>query len=173
MADSLTALDQLEIRDAISRYAWALDTGDVEGFVACFCADGILVWDAFETPERWQGSDALRHFASFFRDQPSSAGRQHHVTNIVITRDDEGARANSYAAVALRQGDGPHLLHVMGYYEDRFRREEGRWCLAERVIRDWSGPILANFAGQSGERVARPRPAPLAGLVFPPGEPDA
>jgi len=167
MIEPLTAEDQLAIRDVIARYAWALDTGDVEGFVACFAADGVLVWDAFETPDRWRGHAALRHFASFFRDQPSSAGRQHHVTNIVITGCEGGARAKSYAAVALRQGDGPHLLHVMGYYEDRFLREDGRWCLAERIIRDWSGPILANFAGQSGERVARPRPAPLEGLAFP------
>ena len=70
--------------------------------------------------------------------------------------------------MALRQGDGPHLLNVMGYYEDLFRREDGHWRLAERVIRDWSGPILRGIAGQTGERVARPRPAPLAGLTFKP-----
>ena len=168
MPDSLTALDRLEIRDAISRYAWALDTGDVEGFVECFCADGILVWDAFETPERWQGSDALRHFASFFRSVPSSAGRQHHVTNTVITASEGRARARSYAAVALRQGDGPHVLHVMGYYDDIFRQEEGNWRIAERIIRDWSGPILGEFAGESGERVARPKPPQLDGASYPP-----
>jgi hypothetical protein len=160
MADELPAADQLAIRDVISRYAWALDTGDVESFVACFCRDGVLLWDAFETPERWQGHAALRHFANFFRDQPSSAGRQHHVTNVLIEADGEGARGKAYAAVALRQGEGPHALHVMGWYED------GTWRLAERVIRDWSGPVLKNFAGQTGERVARPLPPPLAGLAF-------
>lgn len=164
---TLSALDQLEIRDVIARYAWALDTGDVDAFVACFCRDGVLVWDAFETPERWEGADALRHFAEFFRSVPTSAGRQHHVSNTVITSDDGIVRARSYAAVALRQGDGPHLLSVMGYYEDTFRQEDGHWFLAERVIRDWSGPILGNFAGQTGERVARPRPDALAGASFP------
>jgi hypothetical protein len=167
VAQSLSALDQLEIRDVVSRYAWALDTGDVDGFVACFCRDGALVWDAFEAPERWVGADALRHFAEFFRSLPSSAGRQHHVTNTVINATDGGACARSYVAVALRQGDGPHALHVMGYYEDAFRRQDGQWRLAERVIRDWSGPILGAFAGQTGERVPRPMPAPLAGLRDP------
>jgi hypothetical protein len=170
MSAPLPVEDQLAIRDVIARYAWALDTGDVEGFVACFCSDGVLVWDAFEAPERWQGTDALRHFASFFRDLPTSAGRQHHVTNVVIEPCEGGARAKSYAAVVVRQGDGPHLLHVMGYYEDRFRREDGQWRLAERVIRDWSGPILKDFAGQTGERVARPLPPPLAGLAYSPSE---
>jgi hypothetical protein len=168
VAEPLSVADQLAIRDVIARYAWALDTGDVEGFAACFCRDGVLVWDAFETPERWEGQAALRHFAAFFRDLPSSAGRQHHVTNIVITPCEGGARSRSYAAVALRQGDGPHLLNVMGYYEDLFRREEGEWRLAERVIRDWSGPILQAFAGQTGERVARTMPPPLTGASFKP-----
>lgn len=170
MAQPLSTDDQLAIRDVISRYAWALDTGDVAGFVACFCSDGALIWDVFEAPEEWRGTEALRHFATFFRDLPSSAGRQHHVTNTLITPSENGARAVSYAAVALRQGDGPHLLNVMGYYEDLFRHEAGQWRLAERIIRDWSGPVLKAFAGQTGERVARPKPAPLAGAAFKPAK---
>ncbi len=166
MTASLTVADQLAIRDVIARYAWALDTGDVDGFVACFCTDGLLVWDAFEEPDRWRGHDALRHFAGFFRDLPTSAGRQHYVSNTLIKPSQGGAQAKSYAAVALRQGDGPHLLNVMGYYEDCFRRENGEWRIAERIIRDWSGPILKNFAGQTGERVARPRPPPLQGALY-------
>lgn len=168
VAEPLPVADQLAIREVIARYAWALDTGDVEGFAGCFCRDGALVWDAFETPERWEGQAALRHFAAFFRDLPTSAGRQHHVTNIVVTPCEGGARSRSYVAVAVRQGDGPHGLNVMGYYEDLFRREDGQWRLAERVIRDWSGPILKAFAGQTGERVARPRPAPFARAAFEP-----
>jgi hypothetical protein len=167
MTGALSADDQLAIRDVIARCAWALDTGDVDGFVDCFCRDGTLEWDVFETPDRWQGAAALRHFAEFFRAQPTSAGRQHHVTNTVIGECPEGALARSYVAVALRQGAGPHLLNVMGYYEDRLRREDGRWRLAERVIRDWSGPILARIAGQTGEREARARPPQLKGAEFP------
>jgi hypothetical protein len=168
MAGPLSAEDQFAIRDVIARYAWSLDTGDVEGFVACFCRDGVLVWDVFEVPDRWQGEAALRHFATFFRDQPTSAGRQHHVSNTLLTACEEGARGRSYAAVALRQGAGPHLLSVMGWYEDLFRREDGHWRLAERAIRDWSGPILSAFAGQAGERLARPRPPQLDGAAWPP-----
>lgn len=166
MAPTLSADDQIAIRDVISHYAWALDTGDVERFVACFASDGVLIWDAFEEPLRFDGEAALRHFAQFIRDQPASAGRQHHVTNVIVTACEGGARACSYGAVALRQGDGPHSLHVMGYYEDNFRKEDGHWRISERVIRDWSGPILANFAGQSGVREGRPLPPPLKGLIF-------
>lgn len=166
MTANLSVADQLAIRDVIARYAWALDTGDVDEFVGCFCADGVLVWDAFEHPDRWRGHDALRHFAGFLRDLPTSAGRQHHVTNLLIRPSDDGAQAKSYVAVAVRQGDGPHLLNVMGWYEDRFRQEGGEWRIAERIIRDWSGPILKRFAGQTGERIARPRPPPLQGILY-------
>ena len=168
MSGAISSDDQLAIRDMIARFAWALDTGDVAGFVDCFCRDGALLWDVFETPDRWEGEAALRHFAEFFRAQPTSAGRQHHVSNTVIDPCEDGALARSYVTVALRQGAGPHLLNVMGYYEDRFRRENGRWRLAERVIRDWSGPILARFAGQTGEREARAKPPQLEGAEFPP-----
>ena len=168
-AEPLSAEDRLAIREVIARCAWALDTGDVEGFVACFCGDGVMLWDVFDTPDRWEGEAALRHFAEFFRAQPTSAGRQHHVSNTVIEPAADGARARSYVAVALRQGAGPHLLNVMGYYEDSFRREEGEWRLSERVIRDWSGPVLANFAGQTGERETRAKPPQLEGAEYKPG----
>ncbi len=167
MNGSVPLPDQAAIRDVIARCAWALDTGDVDGFVQCFCTDGTLLWDVFEAPERWAGEQALRHFAEFFRAQPTSAGRQHHVTNTVITATQDGAKAMSYVTVALRQGAGPHMLSVMGYYEDHLRRQHGEWRLATRVIRDWSGPILHRFAGQTGRREARAKPAALQGSEYP------
>jgi hypothetical protein len=164
---TLSSEDRHAIQDVIHRYAWALDTGDVDRFIDCFCPDGVLIWDAFETPDRYEGADALRRFATLLRDLPSSAGRQHFVANTLIEGEGDEARASSYVVVFTRQGEGPHLVGVMGWYEDAFRRSEFGWRIRERVIRDWSGPILARFAGQSGERVARPRPAALAALASP------
>lgn len=163
----LSSEDQRQIQHVIHQYAWALDTGDVERFVDCFCSDGVLIWDAFETPDRYVGTDALRRFATFLRDLPSSAGRQHHVSNTLIEGEGDEARVSSYVVVFMRQGDGPHLVGVMGWYEDVFYRSAHGWRIRERVIRDWSGPVLARFAGQSGERVSRPRPAVLAPLASP------
>lgn len=164
----LDAAARHAIRERLYACAWALDTGDVESFVSCFCAEGVLEWDAFEEPQSWAGHAALRHFATFLRDLPDSAGRQHHVTNTIITPGDNSAHARSYVTVALRQGNGPHQLYVMGWYEDELRYEREEWRLWRRVIRDWSGPVLANFAGQSGERVARPMPPPLLPLRYRP-----
>jgi hypothetical protein len=164
MTSTLGSSDRLEIHELTARYAWSLDTADENAFVACFCRDGELVWDVFETQGRWRGALALRRFIGYFRQQPESAGRQHHVSNLIVTPTESGAHARSYVVVALRRADGPHLLNVMGYYEDELTREDGRWLFSRRYIRDWSGPVLASFAGQDGVRSTRQRPDALAGL---------
>jgi hypothetical protein len=164
MIATLSAGDRLEIHELLARYAWSLDTGDEQGFVDCFTSDAELVWDVFDEPGRWLGGAALRRFAAYFRSRPESAGRQHHVTNIVLAATPEAVQAISYVLVALRAEEGPHRLNVMGYYEDVLRQEGGRWHIARRVIRDWSGPVLARIAGQDGLRRARQRPAALDGL---------
>jgi hypothetical protein len=164
MTCDFSTADRLEIHELAARYAWSLDTGDEDAFVACFCQSGELVWDVFETEGRWQGADALRRFIGYFRQRPESAGRQHHVSNLVVTPSASGVRARSYVAVAVRQAEGPHVLNVMGYYEDELERENDRWLISRRYIRDWSGPVLARFAGQDGARSTRRRPDALAGL---------
>jgi len=164
MIATLSAGDRLEIHELLARYAWSLDTGDDEGFVACFTSDAELVWEVFDEPGRWQGSAALLRFVQYFRGRPESAGRQHHVSNIVLKATTRGVQARSYVLVALRADEGPHRLNVMGYYEDVVRQEGGHWRIAQRVIRDWSGPVLGRIAGQDGQRRARQRPAALDGL---------
>lgn len=164
MIATLSAGDRLEIHELLARYAWSLDTGDEAGFVACFTSDAELVWDVFDEAGRWQGSAALARFAAYFRGRPESAGRQHHVTNIVLAATSEGVLARSYVLVALCADEAPHRLNVMGYYEDVLRQEGGHWHISRRVIRDWSGPVLASIAGQDGKRRARQRPAALDGL---------
>jgi len=164
MQPTLTATDRFEIQDVLASYAWSLDTGDEDAFVRCFAREGELVWDVFESPGRWRGEAALRRFIRYFRERPETAGRQHHVSNVIVTASETGASAKAYVLVALRSSDGPHRLHVMGYYEDELRQEHGRWCLSQRVIRDWTGPVLARIAGQNGQRSLRPRPSALDGL---------
>ena len=161
---ALSSSDRQEIQELTARYAWSLDTGDEDAFVACFSSEGELVWDVFDTEGRWRGAPALRRFIAYFRQRPESAGRQHHVSNLVVTPSGAGARARSYVAVALRRAEGPHVLNVMGYYEDELQRENGQWLFGRRCIRDWSGPVLARFAGQDGARSSRPLPDALAGL---------
>lgn len=165
MIRTLTAVDRLDIAEVISSLAWALDTADIDGFVDAFSSDGELIWDAFEQSLRWRGRASLRHFIEGLRDLPDSAGRQHVVANLRMQPTDEGARVRAYVLVTLRQADGLVRLNVAGHYEDDLRVEDGRWRVRRRVIRDWSGPVLANFAGQGGEQPRRELPPPLRALA--------
>ena len=108
MTSAFSNGDRLEIHELTARYAWSLDTGDADAFVECFCQNGELVWDVFETEGRWRGPLALRRFIDYFRQRPESAGRQHHVSNLIVAPAATGARARSYVAVAMRCADGPH-----------------------------------------------------------------
>lgn len=47
-AMTVSVEDRLAIGDLFARYMWAIDTGDVEGLVACFTEDGAL-----ENSRRW------------------------------------------------------------------------------------------------------------------------
>lgn len=158
MSPSLTANDYREIQSLLYGYAWALDTGDIDGFVNLFSENGVLVWDAFETPERWVGHSELRAFIEDLSSMLTTAGRQHHISNIMIDGDAKSAHAKAYVTVHLRQEEGPHSMHVMGWYDNTFIQESGQWKISEHVIRDWCGPVLKKLAGQTGERIARPKP---------------
>ena len=164
MIPILTSDDRLDIQELLARYAWALDTGDEPAFVSCFTREGELAWEVFDEPGIWRGHAALQRFIAYFRSRPESAGRQHHVSNVVIEATTAGVQAKAYVLVALREGAGPHRLNVMGHYEDLLQQEDGHWRIARRCIRDWSGPVLNRIAGQDGARVPRPRPAALDGL---------
>ncbi|HHX82668.1 MAG TPA: nuclear transport factor 2 family protein [Pseudomonadaceae bacterium] len=164
MNDALSSADHLAIQALLYGYAWALDTGDVDAFVDLFSTDGVLVWDAFEAPEEWRGHAALRAFAEDLRDLPSTAGRQHHVANVLATGGQGTARVKAYVTVHLRQPEAPHPTTVMGWYDDECVLENGQWKIRRHVIRDWCGPVLRRLAGQSGEREARARPPMLARL---------
>jgi len=71
--------DRLAITDLLARYSWALDTGDLDGFVACFTPDALIVEEVFEEPDRWEGADGVRRCVEHYCSAPNFPGRQHHV----------------------------------------------------------------------------------------------
>jgi ketosteroid isomerase-like protein len=62
MSDSaaLSVADRIAIQDLIARYAWALDTGDVDALVRCFTRDCAVIEEVFEDPDRWEGHEGVR-----------------------------------------------------------------------------------------------------------------
>jgi uncharacterized protein (TIGR02246 family) len=161
MSDGSTAsaIDKIEIHELLARYAWAFDTADVEGFVGCFAPDGTMCEDVFEDVDRWVGRDQIRSMATHFFSMPGFAGRQHHASQILIEGTGDRRRVRSFCFVIEPRDGEPCIMPFAGYYEDVVVRIDGGWLLQERVVRHWSGPVLRNFAGQTGVKVPRKRPS--------------
>jgi len=158
---SLTVRDRLALNDLLARYAWALDTGDVEGFVACFTPDAVVIEEIFEEPDRWEGHEDIRRLAEHYKSVPDFPGRQHHVSQVLVEGDARQCTVRSFTFVTECRGEPPYLTRFAGYYADRAVKSGGDWLFRERIIRLWDGPALARFPGYDGTRTPRKRPPQL------------
>jgi hypothetical protein len=156
----LSADDRFAIQDLFARYSWALDTGDVEGLAECFTVDAVMIEEVFEDPDRWEGREGIRELANHYKNSPGFPGRQHHVTQMLVTGSGDRSEVKSFAFVTECHGEPPYLLRFAGYYEDKLHKIEGDWLFYERTVRLWDGPALARFPGK-GQWIPRKRPPEL------------
>ena len=152
--------DRIAIQDLIARYAWALDTGDIDALVACFAPDAVVIEEVFEDPDRWEGHEGIRRLGEHYAASPGFPGRQHHISQSIVEGRGEHCRVKSFAFVTECRGEPPYTLRFTGYYDDQLVKAGGQWLFKQRVIRLWDGPVLARFPGR-GERVPRKRPPEL------------
>ena len=157
----LSIADRIAIQDLLARYAWALDTGDVDGFIACFTPDAVVIEEVFEEPDRWAGHANLRRLAEHYKSVPDFPGRQHHVSQVLAEGDARRCAVRSFTFVTECRGEPPYVLRFAGYYEDQAVKVRGDWLFKQRIIRLWDGPVLARFPGRDGTRVPRKRPPQL------------
>lgn len=132
MTKALTLEDRAAISDCLGRYVWALDTGDVEGVVACFTPDGVTV----DTQgNRDEGADGVRNFALRFITRPDFRGRQHQVTHLFFEGDSERCVVTSHWTV-MQWTVSANRKEVasIGYSYDTMVKHEGRWLIGERVL---------------------------------------
>ena len=112
--------DRLEVQDLISRYAWSLDTGDVEGYVDCFFEDG---WIHHDPPGRLEGRDGIRRLTEFlWYEHPFNyLGRQHRMSQVLMTPEPAsvagGVRIKAFWSI---------LQHDVKTFENRVPRTEYR-----------------------------------------------
>lgn len=143
-------LDELQAREAIRQtmaaYTMAGDRLREDEFVAVFTQDAVLESEHVAAADlfRYEGRDAIRQWIARWRHPPADAGRahrasfvRHHLStcHIELTGPDS-ARARTYW-VAYTDIGPDHG----GQYLDDFRRNEDRWLIAHRRIReDWRSP---------------------------------
>lgn len=137
----LTTEDRLDVLDLYARQAWALDTGDVDAYVATFAPDAVL-----DLAKQHRGHAAIRSFAEDFRARDVGLpGSQHHVDQVVIEGDGERCSVRAYVTRTYRmpgRGRNNTLIIWQGYYTDSLARRDGRWLIQQQVGRAWEGEVL-------------------------------
>lgn len=129
MATSLE--DRFAVQDLFIRYATALDSGDVEGIVACFTDDGAL-----ESPVLGvkAGMAAIREFAERFSAFQKRGNQLRHImTNFAIDVDGDTARARCYLVNILTTG-GKTTYGPPGRYDCQLARVNGAWKFRHRLV---------------------------------------
>jgi uncharacterized protein (TIGR02246 family) len=124
-----------ELQQLISRYVWALDTGDVEGACGLFTPQALFQDTA---GNRYEGVDAIRAYFTRLTGRPDFRGRQHHVDHCLYTREGQAVRCRAYWTVTQwHTAQNRKELAVVGHSSDLFVRNGGDWRFEERVLHHW------------------------------------
>ncbi|HXJ35359.1 MAG TPA: nuclear transport factor 2 family protein [Candidatus Eisenbacteria bacterium] len=122
----LTVQDRLDIQELMAVYSRAIDFGRWEELPDLFTDDCTL--DFGKVMGTHQGKDAVRAFANMLKG--AGLTMRHYVTNCIITGGGDRAEATTY--VLAFTGQKGSLTPTTGRYEDRLRKQGGRWLLQER-----------------------------------------
>jgi hypothetical protein len=138
MAEALSTEDRLDIQDLYARYAWALDTGNIDELVNVFLPDGTI--DTGKGAEI-RGHDAIRAWGMARFSAPKAAGRQHIACQFLMEGNGETCKVKAYrATLTYNQVDETkRTVTMVGYYLDTCVKKDGIWYFAKRAFRRWEG----------------------------------
>jgi hypothetical protein len=136
LADVPDPTDRQLILDVLYRYAVTLDTGDVDGWVACFATDAAYsVWQRGGGSAMFdvRGLEALRTYRLTHPVIEAGAAWQHQVCNTRMLSEGDRAfvRSHSYWT-SIVADPTPRLLAFGAYYDRLERQADGTWLLLER-----------------------------------------
>ncbi len=124
-AGKLTTDDLIEIQQLYTKYNWALDSGDSEGYAATFTADGVFNNNV--------GHDAIVKFADTFH-----AGLGSHVkhwnTNLMILPSATGATGQVYLML-IDFGTKPASIATSANYSDELAKTAQGWRFKKRATK--------------------------------------
>ena len=138
--------DQLLIHDLYARYSWALDSGDTEAYVQLFATDAVVYETGPEGTSQIEGQDQIREFVLRFHRNPEFPGRQHRISQILISPDPEGRaahwRVQSYVLTTETENGYSPKVFWCGYGEDIVAKVDGEWLIKSREIKPWGVDVF-------------------------------
>lgn len=142
--------DELAIRELMARYYRAFDTGDTEGYLDCYTADGEATEETSEgTLEVRKGREEIRKLVMKFHARADFPGHQHLFSNVIFEPDPDGRTDHwqvlSYAWATINRPPEKPFLHWCGHIRDIVAKEGGEWKIARKDIMGWAGEVLSRF----------------------------
>jgi hypothetical protein len=170
---TLTALDQLEIQQLVSKYAWALDSGENNGYAYAdlFTPDATFTgMNQGEKGRTYKGREALAALARGGKRGPLHVS--HYSTGVIIEPAPQGAKGKNYVLIVdPAEGGRPGAITNGGHYEDEYVRTPGGWRFKSRVFyASELGPTPRQLKSPPSEAPVAPPPAagPSPGASAPP-----
>jgi ketosteroid isomerase-like protein len=123
--------DRAEIGELVARYCLVMDDRDMTGMTELFTPDAIV-----RSSDGVMHASGLTAVTAMFRARFAVLGPSNHFTHDRIVRfeeDDPGAASGIVLAHAEMNRKGQPMLAAIRY-TDRYRRLQGRWRIAERVL---------------------------------------
>ncbi len=158
MRPKVSVEDRLELQDLIARYAWSLDTGDVEGYVDCFFEDG---WIHHDPPGRLEGREGIRRLTEFlWYEHPFNyLGRQHRMSQVLMTPEPGGVRIKAFWSILQHDvfTDENFVFGLGGWDALAARDVDGEWRLKSLVVDIWRGQNVP-WVGDKRAWTKRDRP---------------
>ncbi|HVV92836.1 MAG TPA: nuclear transport factor 2 family protein [Hyphomicrobiales bacterium] len=135
-SSDITVEERLLIQELVSRYCWALDTGDADGYVGCFTRDG---WIEHFPPKRYVGEEIREMVTNLWYGRPYRfMGRQHQPHNLLLERVGDTIHAQAmWQVTRLLQQENRFETFLLGHWEAVCAREGGRWRFKSLQIKHW------------------------------------
>ena len=147
--------DRAEIEELIARYAWTLDTGDFDGYAACFTDDG---WIEHQPQGRMHGRAGLKKLTDelWYKKPNHYLGRQHNMTQVIMTPENEDVRIRCFWSI-LQHNVETSLCGVFGlgtWDTLAHKCTDGEWRFKSVGVDIWRGEGVP-WVGEPRARNAR------------------
>jgi ketosteroid isomerase-like protein len=140
--------DIIAIEQVLNHYCHRLDQGDVDGVVALFADDAVLVPE-YEASGEHAGREAIHVWYARYGQNVLAAtrGLRHKISTLAIDVDGDEATSACYLdADSIDVRTGTRSL-VGGRYLDRLSRRDGAWRIQHRrIVIDYASTFPAPSA---------------------------
>jgi ketosteroid isomerase-like protein len=120
-------MDREEIKELTARYAHGVARGEGASVAALFTDDGVFINRLpGQSPTEVRGREALNKFYGAIKRNVALPCIHNHLLTLA------GDEASGTCSIEVRITRNGQSLIGSGYYDDRFRRENGRWKFVVR-----------------------------------------